>query len=147
MIRLAAALALILTGLAVVGAAPGLAAKRTYLACGGEEPGLKSRPAVCVLFTPEGTESNAGAADLAQLRWRSWGRTRARAAGVSCDFDEPCAGARVRVTARRPQVRCGKSVFTRARVEGARFGRAEWSFHGCQGAIGSYWKRRRLPDR
>jgi hypothetical protein len=152
MMRLAAVLTVIVASLAVVAAAMAAppsraAAVRTYLACGGKKYGLESRPARCVLYGPEGTESNAGMVDLARLRWRTWSRTRARARGVSCDLDEPCANIPVRVTARRPQIRCGKSVFTRVRVEGARFGRAEWSFQGCFGSIGSHWKGRRLPRR
>jgi hypothetical protein len=96
-------------------------APRTYIMCQPRHPRsdlsrvLKVRPRRCDTLGPR--DSNAEGANLARLRWRSWGRRTARGRGIELGYHLPFAHIRVRVRAyRRRRCPSGDYLYTRLRV-------------------------------
>lgn len=97
---------------------------RTHIMCwpGGRnaERKLRRHPARCISLGPG--QGFAQAVNLAQLRWRGWGRRVARARGIERGFHRPLAHIPVRVKAyRRRRCPFGDFIYTRLRAQ-SRFG-------------------------
>jgi hypothetical protein len=106
------------------GGTPICRARRTYVWClprDAVDRAQRSRPRRCT--TLGRYDSFAEAANLAELRWRRWGRRVATARGIERGFHRPLARIPVRVRAYRRRVGCaGDYVYTRMRVT-SRYGR------------------------
>lgn len=88
----------------------------------GDEFTPKRAPKRCTLLPRRA--SFAQGANLASLRWRSWGRSSATATGTELGFHLPYSHVPVSVTAFRLRMdRCGRSLrlYTRVRAS-SRFG-------------------------